>query len=269
MKELVDLFKEQIMHIELIYKLAIYNIKSEYSNHYLGVFWNILQPAMQVGLYYLVFGLGLRGGKGDVDGIPFIIHLISGLFPWLFISQSINRGSNAILSKLSIVTKMKFPSSTLLSINFVNSLINLLITTAFLLGISLYHHYVQWFHYFIFLYFIFASYVLIFGLSLIMSTMTIIVRDTRNLLQNFIRMCFFLTPIFWSVEHATPLMQKLTSLNPFTYLIGVYRSAFTHNEVLLYGTWHDHLYYWTLSLLILYIGAKVHFKFRNRLVDYL
>ncbi|TDM03828.1 ABC transporter permease [Macrococcus carouselicus] len=269
MKDLIQLFKEQLTHLELIYKLAIFNIKSEYSNHYLGIFWNILQPALQVGLYYLVFGLGLRSVRADVDGIPFIIHLISGLFPWLFISQSINRGSNAIFSKLSIVTKMKFPSSTLLSINFVNSLINLMITTTFLFVLSVIHHYVPWWHYFIFFYFVFASYVFIFGISLIMSTLTVLVRDTRNLLQNFIRMCFFLTPIFWTVEHSTPLMQKITGLNPFTYLVGIYRSAFTHAEVPMYGAWHDHLYFWCLSLLMLYFGAKIHFKFRNRLVDYL
>ncbi|TDM14901.1 ABC transporter permease [Macrococcus bovicus] len=269
MKDLIQLFKEQFSHLELIYKLAIFNVKSEYSNHYLGIFWNILQPALQVGLYYLVFGLGLRSTRADIDGIPFIIHLISGLFPWLFISQSINRGSNAIFSKLSIVTKMKFPSSTLLSITFVNSLINLLITTAFLFVVSLYHHYVPGWHYLIFIYFIIASYAFIFGLSLIMSTLTVLVRDTRNLLQNFLRMCFFLTPVFWSIENSTPVMKHITGLNPFTYLVGVYRSAFTHAGGGLYGAWHDHLYFWALSLLLLFIGAKIHFKFRNRLVDYL
>src|SRR5699024_286393 len=100
MNKLLYVFKEQWIHRHLIWKLTIYNIKSQYANHYLGVFWNIIQPAMQVLLYYIVFGLGLRGVRGDIGEIPFIIHLISGIFPWLFISQSINSASNSIQSKI-------------------------------------------------------------------------------------------------------------------------------------------------------------------------
>ncbi|TDM12399.1 ABC transporter permease [Macrococcus lamae] len=269
MKEIISLFKEQLNHVSLIYKLAIYNMKSQYSNHYLGVFWNFLQPMLQVGLYYVVFGLGLKGSHSDVSHVPFIIHLISGLFPWLFISQSINAGSNAILSQLSLVTKMKFPSSTLLSISFTNSLINLLITTAILFIISLLNGYVSWWHYLQFFYFIIASYFLIFGISLIMSTLVILVRDTKNILQNVMRMAFFITPIFWAIENATPLMHKISALNPFSYLIGIYRTAFIHNQPEFYGNWQDHLYFWSLTMLLLFIGSHVHFKFRSKLVDYL
>lgn len=269
MKEIFALFKEQITHINLIYKLAIYNIKSTYSNHYLGVFWNFLQPLLQVILYYIVFGLGLRGVKADVGHVPFIIHLISGLFPWIFISQSITGGSSAIQSRLGLVTKMKFPSSILLSISFVNTLINLFITSSILFVLSIYNQLVPWWHYFWFLYFIVASYAFIFGFSLIMSTLVILVRDTKNILQNVMRMAFFLTPIFWVLESANPIMHKINAYNPFGFLVGIYRSAFTKNDVLIYGTWHDHLFFWSLSLLLIFVGSQVHFKFRNKLIDYL
>ncbi|UBH09348.1 ABC transporter permease [Macrococcus armenti] len=269
MKNIINVIREQIKHVNLIFKLSIYNMKSQYSNHYLGVFWNILQPALQVALYYIVFGLGLRGTHQDVNGIPFITHLISGLFPWLFISQSINAGSNAILGKLNLVTKMKFPSSTLISISFVNALINLLITTSIVFALSLYNQYVPAFHYLWFFYFIVASYALIFGISLIMSTLIILVRDMKNILQNIIRMGFFLTPVFWSVHSANHILVKIVALNPFAYLLGVYRNAFVDNSEVFYGTMYDHLYFWSLSIFLLVLGSKIHFKFRNKLVDYL
>lgn len=269
MKELIKLIEEQVSHLELIYKLAIYNIKSQYSNHYLGVFWNFLQPMMQVGLYYVVFGLGLRGTHSDVDGIPYIVMLISGLFPWLFISQSINAGAGAIHSKLGLVTKMKFPSSTLLSISFTNALINLMITSSILFIISLYLHLVPLWHYLWFIYFVFSSYMLIFGISLVMSTLVILVRDTRNILQNVMRMAFFLTPIFWTLDHANHLMHKISALNPFSYLVGIYRICFIKASPHMYGNIYDHFYFWSVTLFILVIGAHIHFKFRNKLVDYL
>ena len=269
MKELFELLKIQLNNAKLIIQLAKYNLKIEYSNHYLGMFWNILQPLMQVAIYYVVFGLGLRGSTAPNEEIPFIIHLITGLFPWLFISQAINTGSNALLSQLDLVTKMKFPSSTLLSISLTNSFINLLFTTLIIVVISIYQQYVSVFHYLEFIYFVFASYAIIFGITLIMSTLIVMVRDLKNVLQNIIRMGFFLTPIFWQIETVNPLFQKIVALNPFAYLVGIYRNAFIHGDKFIYGAPTEHLYFWTLTITLLVIGAIMHKKFNAKLIDYL
>lgn len=270
MRALITVFKEQATNWQTILQLAVYNMKSQYSNHYLGVFWNILQPMMQVGVYYLIFGLGLRGG-GDrlVEGVPFIVHLISGLFPWLFISQSINQGANAIQSNLGLVTKMKFPSSVLLSISFTNTLFNLLFMTSILFIVSLLNGYVPIWKYFLFIYFVIAAFPAIFGISLLMSSLVIVIRDTKNLLQNILRLGFFMTPIFWDLQSVQPVLLKIASLNPFIYLVEIYRSVFVHHSPVLYGTVSDHIYYWAFTLFALVLGALVHQRFKNRLLDFL
>lgn len=268
MHKVLDLLKEQVSNLNLIWKLTIYNMHSQYANHYLGVFWNILQPAMQVILYYIVFGLGLRGIRGDVNDIPFIIHLISGLFPWMFLSSAVNSGAMSIYSKLGLVTKMKFPSSILISISITGGMINLFITTLILFLLSLFYNFVPFINYFGFIYFLIASFTLTFSISLLMSTLVVLIRDTRNILQNVMRMMFFLTPIFWSIESATPLLQKISLFNPFAYLVGVYRNTFVHGGNIFYGDIIQVFYFWSLTLLILLIGTYVHYRFRHDLVDY-
>ncbi|ELH0996284.1 ABC transporter permease [Staphylococcus pseudintermedius] len=269
MRAIIEIFKEQIVNLPKISKLAIYNMKSQYANHYLGIFWNILQPVLQVIIYYIVFGLGLRGSSGLVMGVPFIVHLISGLFPWLFISQGINSGASAIQKNIGLLAKMKFPSSIFISIALTNNMINLLITTTIVFVISVINHYVPWWHYFWFVYFMIGAFSIIFGISLIMSTLTVIVRDTKNLLQNIIRMLFFITPIFWVLEEQHGILAKLASLNPFAYLIGVYRTALVHSQTAVYGTWSDHIYFWVTTLLLIIIGSVIHMKFRKRILDYI
>lgn len=268
MKIIIELLEAQIRNLNLIWKLSRYNLKSEYSNHYLGAFWNILQPLMQVVIYYIVFGMGLRGNAHNGD-MNYLLHLITGLFPWIFISQAINAGSNTIHAQLGLVTKMKFPSSVLLSISYVINFINLLFTTLIIFLISYFNHFVSFGHYFEFLYFIFASYMLIFAFNLIMSTLVILIRDTKQMLQNVLRMCFFVTPIFWDANTVSPVLKVITMLNPFAYLIGIYRNAFIEGNGMLYGDITDHLYFWTFTLLLLYIGGHIHYRFKNRLVDYL
>ncbi|KAA1042630.1 ABC transporter permease [Macrococcus equipercicus] len=266
MKEVWLILKEQFENMHMIRKLAIYNMKTEYSNHYLGMFWNILQPLFQVLIYYVVFGMGMRQGG---TGMTYLLHLISGLFPWLFISQSLNIGANAIYAQLGLVTKMKFPSSVLLSISFTNTFINLLFTTAIVVAMSLINGYRGYIHFFEFIYFIVAAFALIFAINLVMSTLVILVRDTRLILQNVLRMGFFVTPIFWNVHTASPILQKIASLNPFAFLIGMYRNAFIEGSAPVYGHLGDHLYFWSITLLLLFIGSHIHYRFKNRLIDFL
>lgn len=269
MNHLTALLKEQYMNLHLIWKLSIYNIKSEYSNHYLGLFWNILQPLMQAAIYYMIFGLGLRGATAPDAEIPFIVYLISGLFPWLFISQAINIGSNAIHAQLGLVTKMRFPSSVLLSISYTNSLINLFFMTMIIGLVSVFNQYVNPLHFLSLIYFIIASFALIFAITLVMSTLIILVRDFRNVLQNFIRMGFFLTPIFWQASERGGLLQVVSDLNPFAYLVQNYRNAMIYGDAIIYGDGIDHMYFWSITVFILILGSYLHMKFRYRLIDYL
>ncbi|MFP5100232.1 ABC transporter permease [Staphylococcus equorum] len=269
MVELLNILKEQFIHKHQILKLAIFNMKSEYANHYLGVFWNIIQPILQLAVYYLVFGLGLRGGgEKIINGVPFIIHLITGLFPWLFISQGINNGASAIMKNIGLLSKMKFPPSVFISITLTNNIFNILLTTVIIFTISLVNSFVPWWHYFYFIYFIISATVLIYGISLITSTLVVIIRDTKNLLQNIIRMLFFMTPIFWAIEEANDVLKSLVSLNPFSYLIGIYRLAFIDNSTNMYGTLSDHIYFWVLTTLILCIGSVIHYHFKRKILDY-
>lgn len=269
MSKVFGIFKEQWVHRHLIWKLAIYNLKSAYANHYLGVFWTFIQPAMQVALYYVVFGLGLRGDRGDVGELPFIIHLVSGIFPWLFLSSAVNAASSSIQSQLGLVTKMKFPSSILLSITLVNNAISLLLTTAIMVGLSLTFGYSEPLHFLGFFYFLIGSWAFAFGFALITSSLVILVRDMKNVLSNVMRMFFFVTPIFWSLEEANELMHVISSFNPFAYLLMNYRTALVLNDAPIYGDMSDHLYFWSFTLLLIFVGAHVHYRFRDKLVDYL
>lgn len=265
----LHILKEQWENRKLILSLSMYNLKSEFANHYFGLFWIILMPLAQVLLYYTVFGLGLRGDRGDVGGVPFIVHLISGLFPWLFISSGINSTASAIQSQIGLVTKMKFPSSTLITMNIIGGLRGLLVTSAIVLIISIINGYSSPMDYLVFFYFVFASVSLIFSIGLIMSTLIIIVRDLKNVLQNVIRMFFFMTPIFWSIDEANELLQVIGSFNPFAYLVMTYRTALVLETGPFYGDMFDHIYFWTLTLFLFYIGVHIHYRFRKTIVDYL
>ena len=114
MKLVVQIIKEQFLNLGLIFQLAIYDIKGKYSQHYLGILWQFINPLIQISIYWLIFGLGFRKGH-PVDDVPYYLWLVVGLIPWFFITPSILQGSNSIYSRVNLVSKMKFPSAPIVT----------------------------------------------------------------------------------------------------------------------------------------------------------
>ena len=72
--------------------------------------WELLNPALQIMVYWLVFGLGIRSNN-PVHGIPFVFWLLVGISMWFFINQGVLEGTKSISQKFNQVAKMNFPLS--------------------------------------------------------------------------------------------------------------------------------------------------------------
>lgn len=259
--------KEQYSNFHLIVRLSSYDIKSTYQMHYLGVLWQFLLPAIQIFLYWFVFGLGIRGGQ-PVDGVPFFIWLIVGLIPWFFISPSIIQGSNSIYSRVNLVSKMKFPVSLLPSITIMSNAFQFLMMIAVLVLILFIYH-INLGIYFIQLpYYMLCLFTFLFAITLLCSTISTIVRDFQLVLQALMRMLLYLSPVLWDTSQLNYVLQFILKLNPLYYIIEGFRDTFL-GYGWFYEDWAYTLYFWAFTLFILLIGSAAHIKFRNKFVDYL
>src|SRR6476620_10322529 len=129
MKALLQLLKEQYENKHLIWRLAAFEQKSKFRLHYLGAFWQLFSPLMQVVVFFVIFGLGIRQGQ-DVGDTPFFVYLMCGLIPWFFISPTVLQGSNSIHKKINMVSKMKFPVSVLPTITIAGNSVSFFVMLA-------------------------------------------------------------------------------------------------------------------------------------------
>lgn len=267
MKFVLQVVKEQLSNFPLILRLAGYDIKSTYQMHYLGALWQFLNPVVQILAYWFVFGIGIRGGA-PVGDTPFFIWLLVGIVPWFFISSSITQGSNSIYKKVSLVAKMKFPVSVLPTITIIKNTNNFLLLFFSLLLILFINNIYPGIYFLQLPYYLFALIALLFSITLLCSTISVLVRDFQTAISSFMRMFFFLTPILWDASNLSDSLINLLKLNPFYYIIEGFRNT------LLHGVWFYEdllltIYFWSFVLLVLFIGAFLHIKFRNKFVDYL
>lgn len=273
MKSAFTVLKEQFDNFYLIRRLSLYELKSKNRNNYLGISWEVINPLIQLAIYWFVFGTILSRAPIQVSDqeISFFYWLISGFFLWIFAYQSIIQGSKSIYSRLRILSKMNFPMSVIPNFAiFSNFYIHIFLLLISIIILQFAGYYITIYFLQIF-YFVIATVGLLFSISLITSTISTIIRDFHMFLNSTLRMLLYLSGVLWPITLLSdfPTIMKIMMLNPLYYLIEGYRAAFFGTEWYFVTHWQYSLYFWGLVIVLFLIGSSLHIKFRRHFIDYL
>ncbi|MGX7014873.1 ABC transporter permease [Vagococcus silagei] len=264
---------EQFNNFGIIRRISKYEEKATYQSHYLGLVWQFLNPAIQIGIYYLVFGIGLYQGK-EVRGVPYIVWMLIGIITWFFLNSSILGGSNSIYKQIGMVSKMKFPVSILPSVNMASNFVSyrammlLLLVTMFGFRVSPTIYWLQYFYYF------FCMIAFLFAFGILNSTITILVRDYHIMLQSILRLLFYLSGAIMDFSRLAVFQGKhgwfihLLELNPLYYIINGFRDSFL-SDAWFWEKGTQTIFFWLITGILLIVGSHIHMKFRARFVDFI
>ena len=217
----MSIFNNLYKYRELIKTSVKKDIGGKYKHSFLGVLWSFINPLLQIAVYAIVFPLIMR------NSIPnYTVFMVCGLIPWTYFATVLNRASFTIVENGNIIKKVYFPREilpfSLVTSETVNFLISSLLILAFILvkgmGFSIY-----------ILFFpvvLLAQYVLLIGLSLILSSVTVYFRDLQHFIGVILQLLFYATPIVYSIETIPENYRWILKWNPMTYIIEGYRDIF-------------------------------------------
>ncbi|GEK35195.1 ABC transporter permease [Kurthia sibirica] len=269
MKAMFNIVKEQISSFYLIQRLAKFQLRIDNQSNYLGFLWEVINPAIQMAMYWFVFGYIMRRNE-EVGDIPYVYWMLAGISFWFFINKAILQGSKAIYQKYSMVAKMNFPLSVIPSYIIMGKYYGHLVLLAALIVLFCFGGYYPSIHYIELLVFLVMAYLLAFSITLLTSTLTVVVRDLQMLIQSVLQAMFFISPILWDRSGSMPeWLQAVLVLNPFYFLANGYRAALLEQKWYIVDHWQLALYNVGLIIVLLYIGAKAHYKFRDRFSDFI
>ncbi|APC49680.1 teichoic acid ABC transporter permease [Virgibacillus halodenitrificans] len=273
MKPAITVIKEQIENFYLIRRLSLYEIKSKNKNNYLGMAWEVINPSIQILIYWFVFGTLRTRGDINVDGneVEFFAWLLGGFFVWIFFYQSTIQGSKSIFSRLKMLSKMNFPMSIIPNyVIFSQFYVHLLMLLISVIILQFMGYYAS-IYYFQLIYYIFAVFCLVFALSLITSTLSTIIRDVHMLLNSTLRMMLYLSGVLWPLtllsEHQ--VVMEIMKLNPLYYIVEGYRNALFGTSWHFIDQWQYTIVFWAIVILLFIFGSTLHVKFRKHFIDYL
>jgi ABC-type polysaccharide/polyol phosphate export permease len=216
---MIDPIRHIYQYRELIWALALKELKIRYKRSFLGFLWALLNPLLQMVVLSLVFSTILR------MPIPhFAIFLISVLMPWTFFAQSLSYAADSIVNNSDLIKKVRVPKIVFPVAALTSNMVNLLLSLIPMLIIVIVLHspvYVTWFYLPVPL---LALTLLTLGLSLILATLNVYYRDVSHILQIILQIWFYITPIIYPIE-AFGKYQWLLKLNPVLYALNGFRMA--------------------------------------------
>ena len=220
-----NVFKEIYEYRELLKTSVKKEIRGRYKNSFLGVIWSFLNPLLQIAVYAIVFPLILRNTQEN-----YVIFLCCGLIPWTFFSTGINRSAFTIIENGNIVKKVFFPREILPIAVITSEAVNFVISTSIILAFVIFGGLGITKYIVFYPIILIVQYFLVLGISLIISSITVYLRDIQHFIGVLLQLLFYAAPVVYSPKTIPQDFEWLLKYNPMTYIINSYRDIF-YNQV--------------------------------------
>ena len=220
------MFKNLYQYRELLKTNVQKEIRGKYKGSFLGVLWSFLNPLLMVLVYAIVFPYIMRT---NIDN--YLVYLITGVIPWNFFTTCITTGCNCVWINGGIIKKVYFPREILpisvVTAGFINFLISCVIILLFVLfsgiGFS--------FNILFLPLIVLTQFILQQAIIFITSAIDIYIRDAEYIINFFVSMLFYATPILYSPTlFVGTKLEFLMHINPMAVIITSYRDIFYYQQ---------------------------------------
>jgi len=209
---------------DLLFVLFQKEFKVRYKGKFLGYLWSIASPLAFAMVYYIAFSGIMRVA---VEGYPLI--LVSGLFPWQWFQNSVGSAPNLFVGNASLIKKLNFPRNILSLSTILNHMVHFLLSLPVILIFMVIYGKsptLAW------LYGLPVMMVIqlftVYGLSLVLATLNLFLRDIERLTQIVMTFVFYFTPIIFTADMIPERYRPLIPVNPAAPLMINWRNLFLH-----------------------------------------
>ena len=245
---------------ELIWALALKELKIRYKRSVLGFLWALLNPMLMMLVLTAVFSTIIGGNISH-----YAIFVLSVLIPWTFFAQSLSYAAESIvgngdLLKKVRVAKLVFPVAAVVSnmINFLLSIIPLV-----LIVIVMRHpFYITWLYLPVPLA---ALTIFTLGMTFFFAAANVYYRDVAHILQVVLQLWFYLSPIIYSLDFFPAQYRIFFKLNPMQYVLNGFRLSVYYGML---PTWQSILISFFCAFVALAMGLRLFRRFQDDFVFY-
>lgn len=216
-----DRFSRFIAYRTLLKYLVLKDIKVKSRDTYLGVAWTLMNPAITIVTYFVVFQHIFRVGIRN-----FLAFFLVGLLTWIFFSRAISSSATCMVENESMIVTVAFPLETLPVACVLYHLFHHLIALALAVPLTLIFWGAQLSWNLLWVVPILLAFVgFTVAVALLLATVGVFFRDTRDILEVGLPVLFWATPIFYDVAMAPEFLRPILVANPLAAFLDGLRGA--------------------------------------------
>ena len=268
-------FKELWAYRDLCSLFVKRNIITRYKQTILGPAWFVIQPALTVIMYMVVFG-GIAGIP--TDGVPRPLFYLAGTAMWNYFSTCLTSTSNTFVSNAGIFGKVYFPRLVMPVASVLSNLLTLAIQFGLFVVVYIVYAFVDptcsahltWYALLLpVLIMMMAG--LALGFGTIFSSLTTKYRDLQVLLSFLVQLWMYATPIVYPLSQTGSMrfmgvpVHTFMCLNPVTPVIETFKYGFLGCGE--FVGWRWMIYSFVFMCLLLGVGIVVFNKVQKSFMD--
>lgn len=232
-----------------------------YRQSLIGVLWAILQPLSMMILFTVVFTVIM---PVNVSNFPYPVFFYVGLLPWTFFSSSMNYAIPSLVSHYNLITKIYFPREIIPLAGVVVAFIDMLIASALLFGILFWYGIPLTLNALLALLLLPLLLLFTASMALLCSALNVYYRDVNIAIHFALQLCFFATPVFYSIN-AVPMQYKfILFLNPLTFIIENLRRCVLNGYPMI---WWQYTFMLLFIMGLAFLSYRIFKKVERRFAD--
>ena len=243
-----------------------------YRGSFLGLLWAFVNPILMLAIYTFVFGvvfkvrLDSQSTELYDDKFAFALLLFTGLILFNLFSECLSRSPGLVLANVNYVKKVIFPLEILPLVSLGSALfhagISFLVLFTLMLVID---HSIHWTLIFLPI-ILLPLLLLILGLSWMLASIGVYVRDIGQFIGLILTMLLFMSPIFYPASALPESVRDYLFLNPLTFVIEQARAVTLYGQL---PDWSGLVVYYMLASIVAWAGLMWFMKTRKGFADVL
>lgn len=215
-------FGELWRYRELLLFLVWRDVKVRYKQTALGVAWAVLQPAMTMAIFTVVFG---RLAKVPSDGVPYPLFSLAGLVPWTFFVVGLSQSSNSLVGNANLIRKVYFPRVTSPIATVLAGGVDFFVAFLVLLVVMAFYGVVPGARVLLLPLFLMLAAITSIGVGLWLSALNVKYRDVKYTVPFISQFWLYATPVGYPSSLLPEPWRTVSGLNPMAGVVEGFRWA--------------------------------------------
>lgn len=207
---------------DVLFMLAVRDVKLRYKQTALGVVWVVLQPLVAGVIFAVIFGRFAGLPSGDR---PYLLFVFAGLLAWHLFAGILQRAGNSLVGEARLITKVYFPRLLIPGAAAAAALVDYLVSLGVMAALLAWFGVTPGRELLLLPLVTLLTLALALGVSLWVAALNVRYRDFMYALPFVIQVWMYASPVVYGLELIPGRWQSVFALNPLVGIIEAHRWA--------------------------------------------